>query len=294
MENRYTLEFVVGKEEEGLLREFLLVHKGLSRKSLTKIKKKGRLLVNGLDVTVRAMLHEGDRVTVIFPEEQASCYLKPEPIPLDIIYEDEEVLIINKPAHICVHPTSSHREGTLANGVLHYWQEKGWTRTFHAVSRLDMNTSGLILIAQNRFSHHQLAKQQRARLIERRYYALVEGVVKEDQGVIEAPIGRKAGSIIEREVRADGQYAKTLFWVRQRYPDYTWLDIKLVTGRTHQIRVHLKHIGHPLLGDELYGGSLRLISRQALHAYYLGFQHPKTARPLSFQAPLPEDMSKLL
>lgn len=294
MDNQYTLEFVVEKEEEGLLREFLLEQKGLSRKSLSKIKQKGRLLVNGRDVTVRAMLQEGDKVTVIFPEEEMSSYLKPEPMPLDIIYEDEEILLINKPAHVCVHPTSSHKEGTLANGVIHYWQKKGWTRTFHAVSRLDMDTSGLILIAQNRFSHHQLAKQQRARQIERRYYALVEGVVADEEGVIEAPIGRKAGSIIEREVRSDGQYAKTLFWVRRRYTNYTWLELQLVTGRTHQIRVHLKHIGHPLLGDQLYGGSQTLITRQALHAYALRFKHPRTARPLSFQAPLPEDMNRLL
>lgn len=294
MDNQYTLEFVVEKEEEGLLREFLLEQKGLSRKSLSKIKQKGRLLVNGRDVTVRAMLQEGDKVTVIFPEEEMSSYLKPEPMPLDIIYEDEEILLINKPAHVCVHPTSSHKEGTLANGVIHYWQKKGWTRTFHAVSRLDMDTSGLILIAQNRFSHHQLAKQQRARQIERRYYALVEGVVADEKGVIEAPIGRKAGSIIEREVRSDGQYAKTLFWVRRRYTNYTWLELQLVTGRTHQIRVHLKHIGHPLLGDQLYGGSQTLITRQALHAYALRFKHPRTARPLSFQAPLPEDMNRLL
>lgn len=290
----YSLEYLVEKEEEGLLREYLLEHKRLSRRSLSTVKHAGDLLINGKSVTVRAEVKEGDQVTVIFPEEESSFYLKPEPLPLDILDEDEDILVINKAPHLCVHPTFTHREGTLANGVMYYWQKKGWKRTFHAVNRLDKNTSGIILLAQNRFSHQQLSLQQKAHQIKRRYYALVHGLVANDQGVIEAPIGRKEDSIIEREVRADGQYAQTTYWVKERYVDYTWIELELETGRTHQIRVHLSQIGHPLLGDTLYGGKTQHIPRQALHAYYTSFKHPKTGEELRYQAPIPKDIRVLL
>lgn len=291
---RYSLQFTVQKGEEGLLREFLLEHKSLSRKRLSKIKHSGELLVNGRSVTVRAELKEGDLVTVIFPIEESSPFIKPEPISLDIIYEDEDILLVNKPANQCVHPSSTQQSATLANGVLYYWQQKGWIRAFHAVTRLDKDTTGLTLIAQNAFAHQQLAIQQRAGHIQRRYYALVHGSVKLDQGVIEAPIGRKEGSIIEREVRENGQFARTYYQVKKRFTNYTWLELKLDTGRTHQIRVHLSHLGHPLLGDSLYGGDRTFIPRQALHAFLLSFQHPKTRKKLTFQAPLPKDMYRLV
>jgi 23S rRNA pseudouridine1911/1915/1917 synthase len=268
-------------------------HQSISRKSLSKIKHGGSLMVNKEEVTVRTTVNEGDFVEVVFPVEVGSPFLIPENIPLDILYEDEQIMIINKPAHLCVHPTFSQKSGTLANGVMYYWQTKGWQRTFHAVNRLDKDTSGIVLLAQNRYSHQQMSIQQKKQQLERRYYAWVEGVVKDEAGVIDAPIGRNPNSIITREVREDGQSAKTYYKVMKRFPTYTWLEVKLETGRTHQIRVHLSHLGHPLLGDDLYGGGRQIISRQALHAYYTSFRHPQTDEVVSFQAPLPNDLEEL-
>jgi 23S rRNA pseudouridine1911/1915/1917 synthase len=287
---QHTLNYSVKKDEEGLLREFLLQHKSISRKSLSKIKFGGVLQVNGQEVTVRANVKCGDRVEVVFPMEEGSPYLVPENIPLDILYEDDHILVINKPAHLCVHPTFSQKSGTLANGVMYHWQKKGWQRTFHAVNRLDKDTSGLVLLAQSRFSHQQLSIQQKNKQLERRYYAWVHGRVEQEEGIIEAPIGRKSDSIITREVRSDGQYARTYYRVMKRFPTYTWVELKLETGRTHQIRVHLSYMGHPLLGDDMYGGERHLISRQALHAYYTCFKHPHTGKMITFQASLPQDL----
>jgi 23S rRNA pseudouridine1911/1915/1917 synthase len=286
--------YTVEKEEEGLFREFLLQHKRISRKSLSKVKYGGVLRVNGEEVTVRSNVKEGDHVEVVFPVEEGSPYLIPEDIPLNILYEDEHILIINKQAGLCVHPTFSQKSGTLANGVMYHWQKKGLQRTFHAVNRLDRNTSGIVLLAQNRFSHQQLSIQQKSNQLERKYYAWVHGLVEEDEGVIEAPIGRKADSIITREVRNDGQFAKTYFKVIKRFSSYTWVELKLATGRTHQIRVHMEYMGYPLLGDDLYRGERQLISRQALHAYFTSFNHPETGKNVTFQAELPPDLQELI
>lgn len=290
---RHTLSYTVGEHEEGLLRAFLLEHKRLSRRSLSKIKHSGELRVNGQFVTVRASVKAGDKVDIIFPMEKESEYLKPEPVPLEIIYEDEYLLLLNKPAHICTHPTFNHSSGTLANGVMYHWQQKGWQRTFHAVNRLDRDTSGIVLLAQNRFAHQQLALQQKQGRLVRRYYAFVHGQIEVEESLIEAPIRRAKDSLIKREVATDGQFARTRFRVVQRFPDYTWLEIQLETGRTHQVRVHFSHIGHPLLGDDLYGGTREWIDRQALHACYTCFQHPYTGETMFFNSDLPPDMQKL-
>jgi 23S rRNA pseudouridine1911/1915/1917 synthase len=295
VENKqHIVTYRVEKEEEGLLREFLLQHKRISRKSLSKVKYDGTLRVNGEEVTVRANVKEDDLVEVVFPVEEGSPYLIPENVPLHILYEDDHILIINKQAGLCVHPTFSQKSGTLANGVMYHWQKKGWQRTFHAVNRLDRDTSGIVLLAQNRFSHQQLSIQQKSNQLERKYYAWVHGQVEADEGVIEAPIGRKEDSIITREVRSDGQFAKTYFKVIKRFPTYTWVELKLATGRTHQIRVHMDYMGHPLLGDDMYGGERQLISRQALHAYYTSFKHPETGENITFQADLPQDLQELI
>lgn len=294
MEKQHRLLFQVEQTEEGLLREFLLEHKQLSRKSLSQIKHSGELKLNGKNVTVRAHVHAGDRVEVIFPLEQESPYLKPEPLPLDILFEDDYLLVLNKPAHVCVHPTFSITSGTLANGVLYHWQQKGLQRTFHPVNRIDKDTSGIVLVAQNRYSHQQLAMQQRNGVLKRKYYAWVHGQVTLDSGTLDFPIARDPDSIITRQVSEEGQRAFTHYKVVKRYLNYSWLEVELETGRTHQIRVHFSHIGHPLLGDDLYGGKRDIMARQALHAYFTELQHPATGQVVTFRAPLPQDVQPLL
>ncbi|GAA0380504.1 RluA family pseudouridine synthase [Bacillus horti] len=277
-----------------MLREFLLEHQQLSRKSLSQIKHKGDLKLNGQSVTVRAVVKEGDQVEVIYPVEQGSAYLHPEPIPLEILFEDEYIMLINKPPGMCVHPTFSNLSGTLANGVLYYWQQKGLQQTFHPVNRIDKDTSGIVLIAQNKYSHQQLSIEQKKGALKRKYYACVHGIIKQEKGTIDTPIGRSPDSIITREVREDGQHAITHFKVLRRFADYTWVEIELETGRTHQIRVHFSSIGHPLLGDDLYGGRRDKIQRQALHAYYTSFLHPASKSTVIYEAPLAQDMEMLL
>ncbi|WP_267879681.1 RluA family pseudouridine synthase [Caldalkalibacillus mannanilyticus] len=276
------------------MRDFLIQHKKISRKSLSSIKHAGHILVNGFHATVRKIVVEGDQVEVWFPVEEGSHYLMPEPVPLDILHEDQDILIVNKQADLCVHPTFSQKNGTLANGIMYYWQQKGLTRTFHAVNRLDRDTTGIVLLAQHRFSHQQLSIQQKQGQIERRYYALVHGIMECNEGVIEAPIGRNPHSIVAREVREDGQSATTRYWVKKRFDQYTWIELKLETGRTHQIRVHLSYLGHPLLGDDLYGGTKEKMKRQALHSYYTRFFHPTSGQSLCYEAEIPADMKSLL
>ncbi|EGL83582.1 pseudouridine synthase, RluA family [Caldalkalibacillus thermarum TA2.A1] len=292
-ERAYTLTLTVQEGQEGRLAAFLREQHHFSRRLLNKLKREGTVQVNGQTAFFHTQLKTGDKVAVCFPVEKPNPELKPQPMVLDIIHEDQDVLVVNKPAGLTVHPTMTEQEGTLANGVIHHWQKRGTCASFHPVSRLDKHTSGLILIAKHSFVHQQLDVSRQHHGLTRRYYAWVHGVVEKDNGEIVAPIGLEEGSIIKRRVRADGQPARTRFRVIRRYADYTWLELTLDTGRTHQIRIHCQHMGHPLLGDDLYGGSRHLIQRQALHACALAFVHPRHKKVCSFSAPLPEDLKRL-
>ncbi|GAA4703202.1 RluA family pseudouridine synthase [Brevibacillus fulvus] len=288
------LQFTVtAQEAEKTLREVLTTQFGVSRRLLTRAKHQGRILVNGEVAFVSALLKPGDQVEVMIEQEQTE-HLQAEPMPLAIRYEDQDMLVLAKPAGIVVHPTGNHHQGTLANGVIAYWQAKGEHRRFRPVNRLDKDTSGLMIVAKNQWAHEQFSRMQQERTLKRYYQAIVEGVMEQPEGVIEAPIGRADHSIIEREVREDGQYARTHFTVLAQGPQAALVELSLETGRTHQIRVHLSYMGHPLLGDDLYGGSLALINRQALHAVRLSFLHPRSQERLDFYEPLPEDMEQLL
>ncbi|AXN40211.1 MULTISPECIES: RluA family pseudouridine synthase [Peribacillus] len=291
----FSLTWSVSEEDSGsLLREFLSKY-DISKRALTDIKFKGGLIkVNGLEVTVRERIKTGDSVTVIFPPEQASEGLLPEPIPLLVRYEDEFVLVVVKPPSMNTIPSREHPNGSLANGLAGYYKKMGIHATIHIVTRLDRDTSGLVLIAKHRHIHHLLSEQQKSGQVKRRYQAIAEGLVNGPKGMIEAPIGRKSTSIIEREVREDGRYACTLFEVLAQTETYTFLNLELLTGRTHQIRVHMAHIGHPLAGDDLYGGHREMIARQALHCFELKFLHPFTKKVMLFQEKLPQDMIHLL
>jgi 23S rRNA pseudouridine1911/1915/1917 synthase len=292
---RFTLTWMITeKEEEKLVREFLK-EQGISKTALTDIKfHGGAIFVDEQPVTVRHRLRQGETLRVVFPPEFPSEGMTPEAIPLDIIYEDEYVLVVNKPPLMATIPSREHPNGTLANALLYHYKKQQLESTIHVVTRLDRDTSGLVLVAKHRHVHHLLSTLQKQGKVTRCYEAICHGCLVEDEGTIDAPIARKSDSIIEREVRKDGQRAVTHFRVLQRFREYTYVSLRLETGRTHQIRVHLAHIGHPLVGDELYGGSREEISRQALHSKELSFFHPFKQQIYTFSCPLPDDMKQLL
>lgn len=295
MNNRFTVTFTAKKQGQ-LLREAISEF-GISKRALTAIKfEGGEILVNGREQNVRHLLQLGDEITIIFPKEKVSDGLVPQQGPLDIVFEDEALLILNKPAYMSTIPSREHPDGSIANFVAGHFSQQDIASTVHVVTRLDRDTSGLLCIAKHRHIHHLAGLMQSEGTIHREYEAIVHGHVQ-SQSII-APIGRKETSIIEREVREDGQHAHTdVRLLKQLVIDgkpYSHIRLKLHTGRTHQIRVHMAHIGHPLVGDELYGGSRNLIKRQALHCVKLQLIHPVTGETLLFERILPADMINII
>ncbi|USK93820.1 RluA family pseudouridine synthase [Rossellomorea marisflavi] len=290
---RYEMSWVIGEEDEGrLMKDFLKDHE-ISKRTLTAVKfAGGELSVNGRREDVRFRLHTGDCLRVIFPVEDSS--ILPEPVPLEVLYEDDDVLVVHKPSGMKTIPSTDQAGGTLANAIRFHYIANGVASTVHIVTRLDKDTSGIVLVAKHRHIHHLFTLSQKQGNVSREYEAIAHGVFTDTEGVIEAPIGRKETSIIERMVREDGRHAKTRYRVEKQYGAYAHLRLQLETGRTHQIRVHLSHIGHPLEGDDLYGGALDRIKRQALHCSRLTFFHPVKQRELTFHCPLPQDMSRLV
>ncbi|PGY11340.1 23S rRNA pseudouridine1911/1915/1917 synthase [Bacillus sp. OV166] len=295
MTSPFQMKWKISESDSGkLLREFLKKEE-ISRTALTDIKfKGGSIQVNGEEVNVRYRLAFGDEVMVIFPMESPSEGLKGEEIPLTILYEDKYLLVVNKPAGMNTIPSREHPVHSLANALVGYYQRSGLQATTHIVTRLDRDTSGIVLIAKHRHVHHLFSLMQRGGQVKRTYEAFAGGWISLDSGTITAPIGRKEDSIIEREVRADGQYACTHYQVIEKHIAFTYLELTLETGRTHQIRVHMSYLNHPLLGDDLYGGDLTLIARQALHCKRIKFIHPFSGEEMIFTAPLPRDMSEIL
>jgi 23S rRNA pseudouridine1911/1915/1917 synthase len=277
-----------------LLRDFLRCEKEISRQALTEIKQSGKLLVNGEYVTVRAVLQVGDQVTVIFPPEERSKGLHGMNIPLEIVYEDQHILIINKQANLPTIPSIYHPDHSLANAVVYYYDLLNIPCTFHAVNRLDRDTTGLLIVAKHRYAHDLLTKQQRLGKVKRTYLAIVNGKFENIEGIVKAPIGRKEDSIIERTVREDGQEAITHYKVIKKMNNETLVRLALETGRTHQIRVHMAWMGHPLLGDDLYGGPIEKINRQALHSWQVQFFHPFLNEELEFSVEPPIDMQEII
>ena len=293
MDKRFQLQFI--NEVPGKLLREAIGAWGISKRALTAIKfDGGALYVNGEEKNVRHPLAVGDVVTILFPLEQVSDGLVPQQGSLDIVYEDEAILVINKPVYMSSIPSREHPTESLANFVCGYFEQQQLASTVHIVTRLDRDTSGLMVIAKHRHIHHVMSEQQKQGLVHREYEAVVEGIVAEDRQSIIAPIGRKDTSIIEREVREDGQFAHTDVTVLARKANMTHVRLKLHTGRTHQIRVHMSSIGHPLVGDELYGGSRIKLNRQALHCRYVAFEHPLTKQQMQFECELPQDIVEVL
>lgn len=285
-----TLKYVVKKEQ--LLREFLLEN-NISRKTLTRIKfdSDGSIKVNGNEENVRYFLKVDDRVEITLPSEDYSEFVRFINKPIDIVYEDEYFLIVNKGINLPSIPSRNMEDESLLERVNYYFREKNINSIPHIVTRLDKNTSGLVLIAKHRHIHALFSNLS----IDKYYIALVSGKVKDNE-IIEAPIRRVSSSIIEREVGKGGEYAKTEYWLEEYISglDISVVRLKLHTGKTHQIRVHMKYEGHPLLGDELYGGDMSFIKRQALNCSYLAFVHPITREFIDIKLEIPADMKKVI
>lgn len=247
------------------------------------------ILLNGTWGRVRDILHTEDVLNIILIETESSENIVPTPLPLDIVYEDEDLMVVNKAADTPIHPSQGNYDNTLANAVAYYYQQKNEPFVYRCINRLDRDTTGLLILAKHMYSASLLSNMMKNREIHREYLALATGEVPEE-GTIDAPIGRVSSSVIEREVRADGDAARTHYRRLTYKNGYSLVSLILETGRTHQIRVHMKYIGHPLPGDFLYNPDYSVIRRQALHSHRLSFTHPITGEALTFTAPLPEDM----
>lgn len=268
-----------------------------SRSQIQQWLKDERVMVNGTTVKANYKVKAGDQVTIAVPEPIV-LELTPENIPLEIVYEDEDVAVVNKPQGMVVHPSAGHPNGTLVNALLFHMKDLSSINDVirpGIVHRIDKDTSGLLMIAKNDFAHESLAKQLKEKTSLRKYVALVHGVISHEKGVIDAPIGRSKTDRKMQAVIEEGKPAVTHFQVLERFADFTLVELQLETGRTHQIRVHMKYIGYPLAGDPVYGPKKTLPGKgQFLHAQVLGFEHPRTGEFLTFTAPLPEVFQKTL
>ena len=289
------VEHTVAAEEAGRpVEEVLTGILGISRRMIQKLTRSQGIQLNRKPAFLARKVRAGDVVAarISSPEDAG---LEPVPMELDILHEDADVLVVDKPPFLLVHPTRPDQTSTLSHGIAHHYLQQGLRTKVRPVHRIDRDTSGLLLIAKTPFAHQHLDRQLRERELKRHYLALVGGVVSDDTGVIDAPIGRHKKQPHLRAVRPNGgEPAVTRFRVVERYQDATLVQVELETGRTHQIRVHMSHIGHPVLGDRQYGGAADpLLKRQALHASYLAFAHPTTDESMHFEAPLPPDMAQL-
>lgn len=285
------LEYTVNENtRHATVRQVLKSQFGMSDRLILRLKKAGQIYCNGNVVNVNSPIHIGDVITADISFEEECENIVPVKMNLDILYEDDGLLIVNKGANTPVHPSLNHYEDSLASGVKYYFDSIGLKRKIRPINRLDKDTSGIVLFAKNEYIQECLVKQMKTNEFEKEYLALVDGIVTESLQTVVAPIARKDTSIIERCVSNDGDYAETDIELLDIYSNYSLVKCKLKTGRTHQIRVHTKHVGHPILGDTLYGSSSSLISRQALHAYKVKFIHPLTKEPLEITCNPPEDM----
>lgn len=272
---------------------------GVTRSFVKKLFDGGLVRINGSPAKPSAKLKPGDVIELELPEpEEAEAV--PQDIPLDIVYEDADVLIVNKPRGMVVHPAAGNGDGTLVNAVMFHCGDSlsaiGGVLRPGIVHRIDKDTTGLLAVAKNNAAHLSLSDQLKDRSLSRTYFALVHGNIKEDGGVIDAPIGRSSADRKKMAVDREGREAVTDFEVMERFGKYTLVRCKLRTGRTHQIRVHMRHIGHPIVGDRAYGVKNEEFSLtgQLLHAGEIGFIHPSTGERMTFAAPLPEDFERVL
>ena len=271
------------------INQILINEFNISSRLRNKLIRLHHIYKNSIVADTRDSTNLNDLITIDFDYEEDNSNIVPTQMKLDIIYEDEWLIVINKSAGIPVHPSMLHYTDSLSNGIRFYFDSIGLKKKIRPVNRLDLNTSGLVVFAKCEYIQEQLSAQMQTDNFKKEYICLVEGYLNEKSGIIDLPISRKPGSIIERCVSHDGQKSITKFTVLKEFDNYSLVKCILKTGRTHQIRVHFSYIGHPLLGDTLYGHSSNLINRQALHSYRISFIHPVTKHVLSFETPVPED-----
>ncbi len=288
-EDENTLIFINNKEKIDL--NSFLKDKGLSGRMISKALRGGKIKIDSNVCKGKDTVQRGEKVCFMMEEEDSD--MTPQKMELHILFEDLDILVLDKKPFILVHPTPNHPEGTLSNGVAYYFIEKGLKRKVRIINRLDRDTSGVIVFAKNPYGHQQLAGQMEKGSIEKKYLAVVHGIVDSDSGAIELPLGKHEDGI-RQTVRKDGSKALTKYRVIERMQDSTLLELELITGRTHQIRVHLSHIDHPIMGDNLYSELEAPIDRQALHAHSLAFYTPRSGECVNIKAEIPEDMKELI
>jgi 23S rRNA pseudouridine1911/1915/1917 synthase len=265
----------------------------MSERFIRKLKLNDKITCNSTHLKINDTVETGNIVTIDLTFEEESENIDSVNMPLDILYEDEWLIVINKPANMVVHPSVLHRTDSLANVVKYYLENKNEKIKMRFVNRLDRDTTGIVIFAKSEYIQESLAMQMQDGTLIKEYRTIVEGIL-EGSGTIDKPIKRQEGSIMLRIVAEDGERAVTHYEVLQNMKDMSWAKVILETGRTHQIRVHMKEIGHPLVGDDLYGNKSELIDRQALHAYRMAFVHPVTSEQMEFIAEIPEDMVNIM
>lgn len=290
------LIYTIANEYNGFQIDKYLKAQGYSSANITAIKKMpNNVVIEGQWVHMNYKLKAGDILTVNISENESSEKIPPVKMDLDIVYEDEDIIVINKPAGLPIHPSLNHYEDSLANGLAYYFESQGKPFIFRCANRLDKNTSGLTVIAKHLVSGNIISTMVKNREFHREYNAIVKGKLELKKGTIDAPISRITGDTIARQVDFEnGERAITHYNVIDEKNGYSLISIHLETGRTHQIRVHFKYIGHPLIGDELYNPDFEYMNRQALHSHKITFRHPITREALEFIAPLPSDMQHVL
>lgn len=276
------------------VKEVLKAEFSMSDRLLLKLKKLDKIYLNGNVTSVNHPVLENNLIECYLDYEEDNSNIIPTEMPLNIIYEDEAYIVVNKPAGIPVHPSMDHYTDSLSNGIAFYFNQIGLKKKIRPVNRLDKDTSGIVIFAKNEYIQECLVRQMKSKGFIKRYIAVVNGNLDNLEGTINAPIARKEGSIIERCVSETGDIAITHYKVLKRKTDFDIVECILETGRTHQIRVHFAYLGHSLLSDTLYGTSSSLINRQALHAYEVEFTHPLSKKKVKYITTVPEDLNKLM